>query len=701
MLTTTLFIIATAHADASLHFDGVDDHVSMGEAASLGLSAFTLECWFRWDGEGSDTASTGSGGVSHYPLVGKGRGEQDGSNVDMNYGLGIDATSGALAADFEDMADGSNHPITGSTDARDGAWHHAAVTYDGSAWALFLDGMLDATADTGGATPRYDSLQHLAVGTSMSSAGAPDGRFRGAIDEVRIWSRARSVEEIRGTMNQAVTAEQDLAARWGFDEGSGATAADSVGGEDGTVQGAAWTPQAPFDASLPPVEPVLVQPGAGATGIAVPATLEVTVQDPEADPLTVTFYGRQRLPAADDFAVIMLPDSQYYCSGGYDGEAEMFMAQTEWIVAQREALNIAWVAHVGDLVNNADEEPQWLVADQVMSVLEDPSTTGLADGIPYGIAPGNHDQDPAGDPDGSTALYNDYFGVHRFEDRAYYGDHFGDDNDDHWGVFSAGGLDFLVIDLEYDQSGVDTGVLPWADEVISDHPDHRVIINAHHLLEDGGTLSDQGLWVYEALGHHDSLFLMLSGHLTAESWRSDPAGDAGTVYTVMADYQFDGNGGDGWLRVMEFSPAAGSIHMWTTSPWLNETQDDEASDFVLPYDMQPTPFTELGSVEVASGDNAALEWNRLDPLTDYEWYVTVNDGGFPVTGPIWTFTTGDGEEPTDDTGAPSDTDNTDDDTPGVRGVDDDCGCSGTAGASGATLLLGLLGLVRRRRSSEP
>ena len=700
MLLPLLLLVPLAGADSALHFDGVDDHVTMGQASTLGLAEFTVECWFRWDGDGSDAAGTGSGGVSYYPLVAKGRGESDGSTVDMNYGLGVEANTGALTADFEDMSDGSNHPIIGHADVRDGLWHHAAVSYDGSVWSLFLDGTLDATAETGGATPRHDSVQHLAVVTSMDSTATTDGRFRGAIDEVRLWSRARSVDEIRGTMNQPVAAGVDLVARWGFDEGSGSAATDSVGGVDGSVVGASWTVQAPFDASLPPSQPELWEPADGSTGVSIPATLAVGVTDPEADVVTVRFYGRAHQDPPADFSLVMLPDSQYYCSGGHDGEAEMFYAQTEWIVDQHEALNVAWVAHVGDLVNDGDDAPdQWVVADQAMAILEDPATTGLAAGIPYGIAPGNHDQSPNGDPTGTTENFNAWFGSERFEGRGYYGGHHGHDNDDHWGEFTAGGMDFLVIDLEYDQAGADQGVLAWADGLITDHPDHRVIINAHHLIEADAELSDQGKLVYEALGHHDTLFLMLSGHLTGEVWRSDPAGSDGTVYTVMADYQFDGDGGAGWLRVLEFSPAAGSIHAWTYSPWLDSAATDSNSDFELPYAMDPNPWQLLETVQVDGDQGASISWDRLDPFTHYEWFVELDDGHTTTTGPVWSFTTGDGAE------LPGDTGDTDDDTPGLRGVDDEgCGCAGRKAGS-PTLLLGLLGLLglaqQRRRATAP
>ncbi len=691
-----LLLAPNAHAESSLHFDGVNDHVTMGEAYSLGVSAHTVECWFRWDGEGEEVAETGTGGLDMYPLVTKGRGESDGGAVDMNFGLGVDQATGALAADFEDMASGTNHPVVGITDVRDGSWHHAAVSYDGSTWALYLDGRLDTTLDTGGATPRYDSAQHFGVATAMNSSGTPQGRFRGAIDEVRLWSEVRTQAEIQAHMNGALSSGIALLARWGFDEGGGDTASDDVWSVDGTVVGASWTSQAPFDASLPPDEPFLVHPADGAGSIALSPTLEVQVDDPEGDPLEVRFFGRPYEPPAEDFTIVALPDTQYYCSGSYGGQADMFYSQTSWIVEQREALNIVYVAHEGDLVNDGDDAPeQWLIADEALSILEDPVTTGLYDGIPYGIAAGNHDQSPLGDPNGTTDLLNKYFGVDRSADRAYYGDHWDENNDDHYVVFDAGGMSFLVLDLEYDQSGADTGVLDWADQVITAHPDHRVMVVGHHLIEEDGELSDQGQDVYAAIGHHDSLFMMLSGHLTAEVWRSDPAGDTGTVYTLMADYKFDGNGGDGWLRFMEFSPSTAEIHIQTYSPWLDESQKDSDSDFVLPYDMGENPFTQIGTVSVAAGESAQLTWDDLDTETPHEWYVEVDDGSTTTTSPTWTFTTGDGTAQPGDSNAPDDTG---DDGPGVRHPDDrDCGCTSGATPAGLGLLLALLGVARRRR----
>ena len=188
-----------AEAATGLNFDGTNDYVTFGNAAGLGVTDFTIETWFYWNG-GGDTVSTGSGGLEGsnvaIPLVAKGRGEGDDSNLDMNYFFGL--SNGKLAADFEEdetgpNANGLNHPVIGNTTVTTNTWHHAAVTYDGQVWKLYLDGNLDKTLDLGTTLwPRDDSIQHAGIATAMTSTGAADGFFQGRMDEVRIWDYART-----------------------------------------------------------------------------------------------------------------------------------------------------------------------------------------------------------------------------------------------------------------------------------------------------------------------------------------------------------------------------------------------------------------------------------------------------------------------------------------------------------------------------
>ena len=243
-------VLAAGPANTALALNGSSQYATLGSSTSLRSATFTLELWFK-RAAGGATQSTGTGGVAAYPLITKGRAEAETAAADVNYFFGIDA-SGHLAADFEEgqtgASPGLNHPITGSGTvlATDPAWHHAAATYDGTTWNLYLDGNLDGTLAV--SRPANAATNVItAVGTSLSTATtqAPLGFFSGSIDEVRIWNSARSQAQIQATKNSEITAPAaGLLGAWNLNEGTGASLADSSGNSvtGATVATPAWVP---------------------------------------------------------------------------------------------------------------------------------------------------------------------------------------------------------------------------------------------------------------------------------------------------------------------------------------------------------------------------------------------------------------------------------------------------------------------------
>ena len=156
----------------------------------------------------------------------------------MDWFLGIDATSGQLVADFEDSANGANHPVTGNAVVSSNVWHHVAATYGSGTWNLYLDGALDKTLAVGAFTPEATSIQHAALGTAMTSNGTAAGFFAGVVDEARVWNVVRSGAQILASRDQELTSGSGLIGRWGLNEASGTTATNSVsGGVNGTLVG--------------------------------------------------------------------------------------------------------------------------------------------------------------------------------------------------------------------------------------------------------------------------------------------------------------------------------------------------------------------------------------------------------------------------------------------------------------------------------
>ncbi len=248
------FSVIPPAGSGGLFFNGIDDYVSFGDEPSLKLATFTLETWFYRSGAGIATG-TGVGGVTAVPLITKGRGESDQSNVDLNYFLGIDEETGVLVADFEDINLGTNAPVAGSTPVAMDEWQHAAVSFDGTEWRLYLNGNLETVLATGGLLPRADSIQHAALGSALNSVGAPSGYFHGFLDEARIWDRALSGSEISSRLNFELTAEANLVGRWSMTEGSGTTiTSTATGSVVGTlVNDPIWTAGQTFTNNAKPV----------------------------------------------------------------------------------------------------------------------------------------------------------------------------------------------------------------------------------------------------------------------------------------------------------------------------------------------------------------------------------------------------------------------------------------------------------------
>jgi len=113
-----------------------------------------------------------------------------------------------------------------------GAWHHSALTFDGSQLGLFIDGALHSTV----LCQDYDVNSHdLLIGGGWG----PD--YRGLVDELRIWDTPLTQSTIDDWMYREADhthPEQDhLVSYYGFDGGSDMAISDRVGSNHGILTG--------------------------------------------------------------------------------------------------------------------------------------------------------------------------------------------------------------------------------------------------------------------------------------------------------------------------------------------------------------------------------------------------------------------------------------------------------------------------------
>ncbi|HKH49719.1 MAG TPA: LamG domain-containing protein [Thermoanaerobaculia bacterium] len=109
-----------------------------------------------------------------------------------------------------------------------GVWTHVAVTSDGVTRNHYINGVLAASFPETG--PPTTSTSPLRIGSDVSWERTPTG----AIDEVRLWSVARTAAQINSLRGVPLTtAQPGLVAVWSLDS----TGEDVVGGFDGSVLG--------------------------------------------------------------------------------------------------------------------------------------------------------------------------------------------------------------------------------------------------------------------------------------------------------------------------------------------------------------------------------------------------------------------------------------------------------------------------------
>ena len=135
---------------------------------------------------------------------------------------------------------------------------------------------------------------------------------------------------------------------------------------------------------------------------------------------------------------------------------------------------------------------------------------------PYSVGPGNHDLTTYM----PTTLYPTYFGVSRFADKSYYGGSMTSDNYNNYSLFSASGMDFILINLQYNPT---TAMLDWADDLLKANADRRGIVVSHSILNTDDSFNSAGLAIFNALKDNSNIFLMLCGtHAQLFRWCSIP-----------------------------------------------------------------------------------------------------------------------------------------------------------------------------------
>ncbi|MFL2994976.1 MAG: LamG-like jellyroll fold domain-containing protein [Candidatus Neomarinimicrobiota bacterium] len=229
------FLLSQNH---SLSFDGAGSYVELAPSSSLAASnnELTVESWIK---------VSSSNNNAHSSIFG----------ARLGYGYVLYAGSNDInvpgAANFVIFtSDDSWNELQGNTDLRDDQWHHVAATYDGTVARLYIDGELDNEIYFN--TDYLSTLDGGNYSTNIGTANHASEYFKGIIDDLAIWNRALTEQQIQSNMYTNLNGDEEgLVGYWNFNEGEGDALADLSGnGNDGNINSAIWSDD------VPPILPV-------------------------------------------------------------------------------------------------------------------------------------------------------------------------------------------------------------------------------------------------------------------------------------------------------------------------------------------------------------------------------------------------------------------------------------------------------------
>jgi hypothetical protein len=358
-------------------------------------------------------------------------------------------------------------------------------------------------------------------------------------------------------------------------------------------------------------------------------------------------------PRSDyDFTLAWETDTQYYNATWYQHQLDIH----NWLLANKDRMNIKYLFHTGDIVDDSTVGNQWQNADNAYKMLDQA-------GFPYGVLAGNHD---VGQKNNDFTDYSKYFGEDRYKNNPWYGGDY-QNNRGHYDLISAGGIDFIMIYMSW-APGDDE--IAWVNSVLKQYPNRKAILNFHEYLEVTGGLGPIPQRIQnEIVKPNPNVCMVFSGHYHSANQvvtQYDDNGDGvpeRKVHQILFDYQGLTEGGLGYLRLLHFDLKDKKIIFRTYSPSLDD-YDANVSDFPVTNEEFEVPFQDLGLSpkekevstdyvkvnlytnnkigevqNVKSGSEVTTQWNNI-PQTTAGWYAEAADAFGGITRSEVNYVTG-------------------------------------------------------------
>jgi hypothetical protein len=178
--------------------------------------------------------------------------------------------------------------------------------------------------------------------------------------------------------------------------------------------------------------------------------------------------------------------------------------------------------------------------------------------------------------------------------------------DNSYHTFEVAGEKFLVLAVEF---GPRDRTVEWCNTVIDAHPQHRVILITHaylysdDMLYDWWKYGEQQSWNPHAytfgrhpdgtndgrelwdrlVSRHENFLMVVSGHVLNDGlgYRAMTGVHDNLVHQMLVNYQMQNEGGEGFMRLIEFLPDGETVQVKAYSPSCDRFKTDPQNQFVI------------------------------------------------------------------------------------------------------------------------
>ncbi len=282
--------------------------------------------------------------------------------------------------------------------------------------------------------------------------------------------------------------------------------------------------------------------------------------------------------------VAWISDTQHY----HVKAPEVFQQMTRFLRDEQARMNLTYIVHTGDIVDERSDESQWENAIAAMETLKN---------IPYGVLAGNHD---AG-RDSDFSLFSKYFGedaMLKRPENTYYGGSY-KNNRGHYDLMDIGENRFVFAYMSYapDEDGI-----RWLNDVFKEYRDRVGVLCLHQYFNTDMSYSSPGETLFKkVVKKNPNVYLVLCGHRYSVGHKAldlDDDSDGKTdrrVYELMQNYQAAGQiGGSGYMQLLQFDDTRKEVRVISYSPYTDDrryydTPGTELEEF--PVDPEQEEYT--------------------------------------------------------------------------------------------------------------